>query len=89
MGSYGMPLFGLLVPWPPPYALWALMAIDIACTAVPALRPRGRWMLALIALSAYLAYAGLWSLGFIFLILGVVQLGLLLKPVRSGQAGGP
>lgn len=83
MGSYGLPLFGLLIPWPPPYVLWALIGLDIALTFVPSVRRR-RWPLApLVLLSAYLTVAGLLTIGLLFAVLGVVQLGLLLAPQRS------
>ena len=89
MGDYGMPIFGLLVPWPPPYVLWALMALDIALTFMPAIRRRRRTMVLLILLSAYLAYAGLWSVGILFVLLGVVQLALLVQPKSPARRSGP
>ena len=84
MGSYGLPLFGLLIPWPPPYVLWALIGLDIALTFVPSVRRR-RWPLApLVPLSVYLAIAGAFSpVFFILLALGIIQTGLLLTARRA------
>ena len=83
-----MPLFGLLIPWPPPYVLWALIILDVALTFVPGMQKRIWPMALLILLSLYLAYAGMFTIGILFLILIVVQAGLLLRSGRSSRRHG-
>ncbi len=82
MGSYGVPLFGLPIPWPPPYVLWTLMAAAIALPFV--LPPRRRhWPLAVLpALSFCLAGAGSGPAGILVVILIIAPARPLLAPGR-------
>ncbi len=84
---YGLTVLGVCVPWPPAYIIWGMMAADVALTWLG--RSLGRWYVLPVGLvlSAYLAVAGLFSVGVLFFGLGLVQIGLLVRHgVRRASA---
>jgi uncharacterized membrane protein len=84
MSCYGRMLFGLCVPWPPAWVLWGLIAADLVLTYLGSrhghLLPLG------IVLSAYLAIAGMFSIGLLVAVLGIVQILLLLRHLRQHRS---
>ncbi len=76
---YGLTVLGSCVPWPPAYVIWGMMAADVALTWL-GWSPRRWYALILgLVLSAYLTVAGLFSVGVLFLGLGLVQIGFLVR----------
>jgi hypothetical protein len=85
--GYGLHVFGLLLPFPPAPALWAVMALDVGATLWARHRPDRRPLLAGGAVtSAYLAAVGVFSVGPAFAALFLVQAALLFRRLRKAPA---
>lgn len=74
---------GGFYPFSPAPILWGMIALDLALTAVGWSPRRRAWLVATLPLSAYLAIAGMFSIGPLLLVLGLVQFGRILHVRRS------
>lgn len=71
----GLPLFGVVIPFPPAPVLWVVAALDLVVTIWVWRRP---WLWGVVAaglvVSAYLTIVGIFSIGPIYFVLLICQL---------------